>query len=764
MNQSMYECRVYDAPIRLIYNMETNVWIVDESTVENLKLLKPLSKINLYSVVKKLTVKQLIQLIKKNALPSRASEHNISKKIAMNDETKKISALYEVSIAFAKKFDVVPDMIIFNKKEIFDIIAQQYLTLYELYCIDQRNVICVENNIYNWKLLLYNVRLKMNNQLIEQPIELSIFIHPLYFPHTPPRIYIIYPLFKNDLSHRIKTSKFTQLKYWNPCRSLGQIIERTVERIERYGEVMCNELSENMVTVDNLIYRLSSSIDTQSIDPIDNDHQPVLNNLNGSAPNNNKDTKISINGSHSGTGYGHATAPKWDVEEFNQLKKDNEFKLTDIFINLNILVDRIFSLTPSVSCESVELGFRSREHKYLYEAIKKSCIIGYMISRLNQTTMLDISENWKFYAELFGLIQRLLVDKIGELFYVNYEKNMSIQTIFIGLAQKANQSFKLEDIAGEISVSTQMITEIHEQMTEILKRNEINNMTEHVHNLDHEQKDNRAIDRKDEYVKEMTKYKWITYDLINSGYKYKTDTVSYGGSSMRGCMKRLIAETPSLADSLSIEWDAMVLFCTDKKNLNCMRFLVTGPKDTPYENGILIFDASMTPNYPTEAPLFHLMNTGGYRLNPNLYADGKVCLSLLGTYIGPKPDESEKWIPQISTLYQVIISIQSQILVEKPYFNEPGYFSSMGTPTGEMRSNDSNEMIRMAVMQSTMLDLLENPDTFPEFKEATQQYFKFKRSEIMKQLTGWIDRCKSVDILEKMTVLFNRITLLLNAL
>ena len=40
-----------------------------------------------------------------------------------------------------------------------------------------------------------------------------------------------------------------------------------------------------------------------------------------------------------------------------------------------------------------------------------------------------------------------------------------------------------------------------------------------------------------------------------------------------------------------------------------------------------------------------------YRFNPNLYADGKVCLSLLGTWHGG--DSSEKWDPERSNLMQV---------------------------------------------------------------------------------------------------------------
>ena len=56
------------------------------------------------------------------------------------------------------------------------------------------------------------------------------------------------------------------------------------------------------------------------------------------------------------------------------------------------------------------------------------------------------------------------------------------------------------------------------------------------------------------------------------------------------------------------------------------------------------------------------------RLHPNLYTDGKVCLSLLGTWGGKG---SEMWTSD-STLLQLLVSIQGLILVPFPYFNEAG--------------------------------------------------------------------------------------------
>lgn len=60
--------------------------------------------------------------------------------------------------------------------------------------------------------------------------------------------------------------------------------------------------------------------------------------------------------------------------------------------------------------------------------------------------------------------------------------------------------------------------------------------------------------------------------------------------------------------------------------------LITGPFDTPYEGGFFYFLIRCPPDYPIRPPRVKLMTTGGgqVRFNPNLYRNGKVCLSILG--------------------------------------------------------------------------------------------------------------------------------------
>ena len=72
-------------------------------------------------------------------------------------------------------------------------------------------------------------------------------------------------------------------------------------------------------------------------------------------------------------------------------------------------------------------------------------------------------------------------------------------------------------------------------------------------------------------------------------------------------------------------------------------------------------------------------------------------------------DSSESWNEDVSTLRQVLLSIQSLILVPDPYFNEPGYERNMGTAQGNALSASYNDVIKIATVRWAMVDQIENP-------------------------------------------------------
>lgn len=99
--------------------------------------------------------------------------------------------------------------------------------------------------------------------------------------------------------------------------------------------------------------------------------------------------------------------------------------------------------------------------------------------------------------------------------------------------------------------------------------------------------------------------------------------------------------------------------------------ILKGNKDTPYENIPFVFKFEITEQYPFDPPNVTYIGFTKQKIHPNLYLNGRVCLSLLGTYIGPNSVEINKkgWTP-IQNLTSIIMSIQS-LLDEQPLFYEP---------------------------------------------------------------------------------------------
>ena len=133
----------------------------------------------------------------------------------------------------------------------------------------------------------------------------------------------------------------------------------------------------------------------------------------------------------------------------------------------------------------------------------------------------------------------------------------------------------------------------------------------------------------------------------------------------------------------------------DETDVTKITALVIGPLETPYAGGFFHFDMRVGSDYPMNPPKVVLQTTDGgrVRFNPNLYADGKVCLSILGTWTGPSWSSAE-------SLSSVLLSIQS-LMCPEPYHNEPGY-ETRGTAATKTAYNDyiRYETLRVSVLQT----------------------------------------------------------------
>eukprot|EP01045_Picozoa_sp_COSAG04_P018289 COSAG04_NODE_1682_length_5960_cov_43.049480_5_plen_450_part_01 len=102
------------------------------------------------------------------------------------------------------------------------------------------------------------------------------------------------------------------------------------------------------------------------------------------------------------------------------------------------------------------------------------------------------------------------------------------------------------------------------------------------------------------------------------------------GKSSQKMAKRAAKEWRQLQSGLP----SGVTLLVSESRMDLLRAVFEGPADTPYEGGLFIIDICLPAEYPAVPPKCFYWAYGNY-LNPNLYMNGKVCLSLLGTWNGP---------------------------------------------------------------------------------------------------------------------------------
>ena len=104
-------------------------------------------------------------------------------------------------------------------------------------------------------------------------------------------------------------------------------------------------------------------------------------------------------------------------------------------------------------------------------------------------------------------------------------------------------------------------------------------------------------------------------------HKYLSEQVALSGALMRRVLKEHSILKNSLPNGIWVR--------TWADRLDLLRVLILGPQGTPYEFAPMIFDMHLSARFPNSPPeaMFHSWTNGVGRINPNLYEDGKVCVS-----------------------------------------------------------------------------------------------------------------------------------------
>ncbi|KAF5528253.1 Ubiquitin-conjugating enzyme E2 Z [Colletotrichum aenigma] len=164
----------------------------------------------------------------------------------------------------------------------------------------------------------------------------------------------------------------------------------------------------------------------------------------------------------------------------------------------------------------------------------------------------------------------------------------------------------------------------------------------------------------------------------------------------------IIRITKELSDIQRTSDLSLAVACRDVDVRN-VKALIIGPHDTPYEFGFFEFAIRFNKDYPRKSPNVNGITTNGgrCRFNPNIYASGKVCLSILGTWRG---ERGEEW-SAAQGLESILISIQS-LMSSNPYENEPG-FEEANEASDKKHQKDYVQKIHHETLRISIIQRLE---------------------------------------------------------
>ena len=171
--------------------------------------------------------------------------------------------------------------------------------------------------------------------------------------------------------------------------------------------------------------------------------------------------------------------------------------------------------------------------------------------------------------------------------------------------------------------------------------------------------------------------------------------------------------------------DHNIFYIHDESNILQGYACILGPSDTIYSHGAYFFKFIFPVEYPFKPPkLIYMTQDGHTRFHPNLYRNGKVCLSLLNTWRG------EQWT-SCQTIKTVLLTLVT-LFDNNPLLHEPGIKSI------DSDCNRFKEIIRFknyeCAIKDMMLKKLNIPSEFYSFYPFFKKNILLNKNTILKNL------------------------------
>jgi ubiquitin-conjugating enzyme E2 Z len=151
--------------------------------------------------------------------------------------------------------------------------------------------------------------------------------------------------------------------------------------------------------------------------------------------------------------------------------------------------------------------------------------------------------------------------------------------------------------------------------------------------------------------------------------------------------------------------------------------MIRGPTGTPYADALLFFSVEFPADYPFSPPKVLILTSDGItRFHPNLYVQGKVCLSILGTYSGPQ------WSGALS-FNSVLLSILG-LLDNNPLAHEPAW--EKGT-LQDPRHSTYAECVEHQMVKY-MVELIKKFESITSKKGCMWEHFEEEIQDLLPEL------------------------------
>ncbi|AEQ60716.1 ubiquitin-conjugating enzyme E2 [Acanthamoeba castellanii mamavirus] len=605
----------------------------------------------------------------------------------------------------------------FKNNNAVNLMINDFTKLYNDGVKNGYNIEPINDNIYDLDILLSSNFLDKDSVLYQDMINLkidhikiNIKINHKMYPFYPPQVSLIRPTIENNVAAIIATIDYLFANKWNPMISIVNIVNDIRNILNKYGALDEKKYQDNLDPIFHDLVELSLLTGTQC--SMYQSDQKVIDLSNNST--NEKQSKYW----KKGTGFGHSGLSDWDFNQTKENIKNRELKIYQCLRKIVVKLTKIILGKNQVDVINI---------------LKESCFIPYLKLVFIDGSLFDLVKDLSYF-ELVLNSMRILTKEYLPLFLHKYNDKSLLEVLdqfnkdchsYLNTLKNIKES----DCQNEIDVIENFMSFYKRLSTSIEKFNEItesNNKEEVISN-----------DVKDLYKITLGNEVFQEYNLdLNKFANMLTNDTKKEGLIHKDALKAISRELLSHSKNLPVEYGSSIYYRYSPENIRYHEFIITGPEDSPYDSGCFHFRMYNPSAYPNTSPFVSMTTTGhgSVRFNPNLYADGKVCLSILGTWRG---QAGESWIPGVSSMLQVMISIQSLVLISEPYFNEPGYESSRGTDKGNKLSAEYNQKVRFNCMKWAMIDVIKNP--VPGFESMIKKHFSIKAPHIKQVCQTWVN-------------------------